>query len=681
MDVLSPCSTILVPDNPPGITSSTTPMEKRPLEDTTGTHPVKARRTARACLQCRARKQRCSPSPEGPQAPCRRCRQQATVCSFQTERAVALDDVPGPSRMAQLVVELHQQINHHETRIAKLERQASRVNASAKRHLDVPAETPHRHQPLVATPSHSPGFSMDGIDLGPPIATLRSLGALAMNDSQAGFDPVARGVISVEDAQSAITLFFNHCHPWAPFLGDEMRYSWQDLRHTSPILFLAICAVGMRFHNPDPAINSSFPALLDQAVSRLLLRPALSDVTLDSIRVLLLYAQWMPYAAEDDQSPKSRYNEISAWAVLGLAVRYALFLGLDQKALRPLAHSPTAPLSADEFARLRVWYNLLTCDFNLMLTSGLPASLDPTASGKLACRFGAHRMAQQPADLRVAGLVELVSLVYRTMRRCGDVSGRQLNVEGLRQLYLSLDEWEKTWVARLAHTESQHNQLPFTSVRWYRLALSSAALAPLMSASRPPQTVLLPRLVPLLATSVTAAVQILLSLSNGAEEYIWQLDSRDPASFRPGELEVDRAAVQRLRYAVDSTWISHTFAVIFLVLCYTRGLIDDEMRIRTIHDPLLPPPPGSIIARPLQLARDLFDAVCSSSSYHPARDFHTIVHNATALVLSPAGHEGPVVDELALQSVLDQMNEVGFEWPGTLLDPDNFWSIDMNFHN
>lgn len=166
-------------------------------------------------------------------------------------------------------------------------------------------------------------------------------------------------------------------------------------------------------------------------------------MTLDSIRVLLLYAQWMPYTADDDHPPKSRYNEISAWAVLGLAVRYALFLGLDQKGLQPFAPSSTAAVSPDEVARLRVWYNLLTCDFNLMLTSGLPASLDPTVSGQLARRFGTHRLAHQPADLRVAGLVELVALVHRTMRRYGDVSGRQLNVEGLRQLNVSFDEWEE----------------------------------------------------------------------------------------------------------------------------------------------------------------------------------------------------------------------------------------------
>ncbi|PWY83882.1 hypothetical protein BO94DRAFT_625431 [Aspergillus sclerotioniger CBS 115572] len=653
-------------------------MEKRQLEHTIDIPPAKARRTTRACLQCRARKQRCSPEPDGPQAPCRRCRQQAITCSFQNQRVVTFEEEPGPSRMAQLVVELHHQINQHEARIAQLEKQAQNTDAPSKIYLQVPAETPNR-PPLTATPSHSPGFSMDGIDLGPPIATLRSLGALAKNDTHSGFDPVARGIISMEDAQSAITLFFDHCHPWAPFLGDDIRHSWQDLRRTTPVLFLAICSVGMRFQNSDPTQNSSLTALLDHAVSRLLLRPTLSDVTLDSIRVLLLYAQWMPYTVDDDHAPKSRYNEISAWAVLGLAVRYALFIGLDQRALQPFAQSSTAAVSADEVARLRVWYNLLTCDFNLMLTSGLPASLDPTISGQLAPRFGVHRLAHQPADLRVSGLVELVAVVHRTMRCYGDVSGRQINVKGLQQLNAAFDEWEKLWVERLARTPSQHNQLPFTSVRWYRLALNSAALAPLLSTSRPPASSL-SSLAPMLATSLTAAGQILLSLSSNAADYIWRLDLPDCASLPEGELEVDPAAVQRLRYAVDSTWISHTFAVTFLVLCYIRSVIDGDMQVCTIGQPMLPPSPGSIISRLLRLARDLFDAVCSSSTFHPAREFRTIVQNATALVLASTGHEGPIVDELALQSVLDQMNEAGFEWPGTLMDPGDFWDIDINLY-
>jgi hypothetical protein len=194
---------------------------------------------------------------------------------------------------------------------------------------------------------------------------------------------------------------------------------------------------------------SELTAQLDHAVSRLLLRPTPSDVSLDSIRVLLLYAQWMPCnwnsgngQTSGAESPKSRYNEVSAWAVLGLALRYALLLGLDQASIAPFQEH-THTVNQDDICRLRVWYNLLTCDFNLMLTSGLPASLDPAPSAQVIKKFASSPHSQQPADLRVSGLVELVSIVHRAMRSCDDTSGRKLNPYCLGQLNNELEAWER----------------------------------------------------------------------------------------------------------------------------------------------------------------------------------------------------------------------------------------------
>ncbi|KAJ5223654.1 hypothetical protein N7468_008196 [Penicillium chermesinum] len=136
---------------------------------------------------------------------------------------------------------------------------------------------------------------------------------------------------------------------------------------------------------------------------------------------------------------RSRYNEISAGAVLGLAMRYALLMGLDRHALVPFLNSSADP-SEEDLNRLRVWYNLITCNFNLMLTSGLPASTNPILSAQVARRFSSHERAQLPGDLRVTGLVELLAIVHRT---CGDISGRQIHTEHLKSLNKELDEWER----------------------------------------------------------------------------------------------------------------------------------------------------------------------------------------------------------------------------------------------
>ena len=234
-------------------------------------------------------------------------------------------------------------------------------------------------------------------------------------------------------------------------MDESIRHIWQETVDQSPKLILAICSIGARFW--DRINDTCHPrcedlvTLLDKTVSNLLLRPTPTDVTLESIVVLLLYAQWMPYSKDDGETqnssasyaPRSRYNEISAGAVLGLAMRYALLMGLDRIALAPFQNR-LADQSEDDLSRLRVWYNLTTCNFNLMLTSGFPASVNPAASAKVGRKFSSHPKAQIPGDLRVTGLVELVAIVHRT---CGEISGRQIHAEHLNKLNEEMDIWER----------------------------------------------------------------------------------------------------------------------------------------------------------------------------------------------------------------------------------------------
>ena len=79
-----------------------------------------------------------------------------------------------------------------------------------------------------------------------------------------------------------------------------------------------------------------------------------------------------------------------------------------------------------------------------------------------------------------------------------------------------------------------------------------------------------------LEISLTAASQMLISLSSSGADYVWSLESQNIATFPEGPFSADNAALQRLYYAVDSTWISHTFAVTFLVLCYVKGVVSGK---------------------------------------------------------------------------------------------------------
>ncbi|RSH79485.1 uncharacterized protein EHS24_001537 [Apiotrichum porosum] len=383
----------------------------------------------------------------------------------------------------------------------------------------------------------------------------------------------------------------------------------------------------------------------------MLLRPTPADVCLDSIRVLLLYAQWMPFRAEGTHL-KSRYNDVSAWAVLGLAVRYAVFLGLERSVLAPLQNEV---LGDEDMSRFRVWINLVTCDCNLMLSSGLPASLDPRPTASVSRIIYARAGDAQPPDLRVTALIELAAIAYRALH----CEPRILDVALLKKANTEMDEWEAYWVQRLRVTPSQHIHLPFTSLRMYRLTINSTCLGPLLSSSsqashQPLQLHLLQSL----DICLTAAAQTILALADTGGTAVWCLQSQDATTFPPGPFEVDTEALDKIYYAVDSTWISHTFAVTFLALCYVRGVVDGARA-------------ESVLGRLLTLAAAVFSAISPRSSAHPGRDFQPVVQNATTLVLQGLVQQTETSDphdtDLALQPLFDLMTDAGLEWPSSLL--------------
>lgn len=198
--------------------------------------------------------------------------------------------------------------------------------------------------------------------------------------------------------------------------------------------------------------------LLDSSMSRLLLQPNLSDVTLDHIRCLLLYIQWMPveqntsgisqtrcksaHPHRNDCALMNEDNDISAWSVLGLAIRYSLFLGLDRSAIAPFSPYASKSPGQEDFARLRVWVNVLTCDCHLMLSAGLPGALDPEPVAKVGRAFSSNKNALQPDDSRVAAISELATVVKRAARDSGDPRVRVLDAVSLKKANIGFDNWE-----------------------------------------------------------------------------------------------------------------------------------------------------------------------------------------------------------------------------------------------
>ena len=370
--------------------------------------------------------------------------------------------------------------------------------------------------------------------------------------------------------------FFDHCHIHAPVLDNVSRYKHWDLRRTSPVLFLSICTIGCRYWQSGSQVSlhhnyAPLTALLDIALSRLLLTPSRTDLNLDSIRALLLYAQWMPLSTVADQNlPRTRYNDISAWSVLGLAMRYAVSLKLETLAVQPFIRDEK--VDQVDMSRLRVWHNLLTCDANLMLTSGLPASLNPDKARSVAGAFAAQSLAQ-PDDLRVIGLVELVNIMYLATSKGWNME--TLDLVALRRINHDLDQWDVKWTERLGQTHAFYT-LPFSSARWYRLALNSAALAAVTTRGSVALSAR-PSLSQCMDYALTAASQTLLAYSTVGRTSVSGFASQNNRNYGPlDRFQPDPTALETLIYTVDSAWISLSFAVTFLVLAYAKGAIQGE---------------------------------------------------------------------------------------------------------
>ncbi|KAL5396094.1 hypothetical protein PMIN02_003456 [Paraphaeosphaeria minitans] len=644
-------------------------------------------------------------------------------CSFEAEPEDAYQEQPGPTKLAQMVVQLQQRVNQHEARIAELEhfdstpRKYPRLSRSSIPTTSLPIASDNENQYAVRNESNSIrkpqpfNHSMEQLELGAPIATLRSLGALGdgrdlahesarMNTYRPLSDLIQNGTLTETEASRALNIYFDQCHPWAPVLSQKTRDMGLRLTEIAPTLFLAIVAIGARFwhdgnENNDTIHPRSINPLdlhpryteivfhLDSSISRLLLRPNAADASLNNIQSLLLYLQWMPYNAcaprtgqeRSQMQVQTRYNEMSTWAVFGLALRYAEFCGLEQKVLSSFQDdSSAAAATSEDMDTMRVWLNMVTYDCNLTLTSGMPASLDPRPMSMRAYRFCSHPAAQEPGDVRYASTVELACIIQNVRHQKDNITERSQVLAVIKEANVEFDSWQRRWFARLGNTKLQQIQMPFTSVRWYRLALTSSLLRAVLSQT---QSEMLP--LPSWATqpmtvSLTAASQILLSVSKCSFESVLTLESLASSTFPEGILSLNPEARRSLHHAVDSTWISYTFAITFLVLCYLRNLIDDNLQLCTssrcasLLATMWPAKPrhASILHRLSRLALEIFSGSEQASTFHPDNDYTTVVQNATSIILeAPTDAEPTMVHPehiSSLQAFFDLVEDPTWDW-------------------
>ncbi|TRM58799.1 hypothetical protein BD626DRAFT_510600 [Schizophyllum amplum] len=679
----------------------------------------KIRRTSRACLQCRSRKQRCHVDPDNPVAPCQRCKAASKACSFESEtprgRYHPYESADPSSRAYE---QLRSELSSHRRRIEELEAavgitaQASPIlhptngdyRAGQSSSASISSNSPAtQQQEMPRVPKRQ--FTMDGVSLGAPIATLRTLAnededeysdppalprmpppsdaspysmrtAPHARPSAYGLDPLSQDIITVDEAQSMFDIYFQNCHPLAPLMSYHTQRDATELRHISPFLFTTICSIGARYWHCQPSSSQSwlhprYPQIiyqLDQCIMALLLRPTSADMCLETVQGLLLYAQWMPLEVPQPGAttlPRSRFNDVSAWSMIGHAIRQALFIGLERCVYA--FSGPPAEVTEEDMRRMRVWVNLVSCDHHLVLTARLPMTLDPFPATRVARAFGANPRAE-PTDLRYAGLCELIAIVNRAARHSGDAALCALDAVSLQKANRDLDEWDSVWTVVFSSSGyAQFNtQMPFTALRWYRLGLNVVSLGPGFFSGRPGEQ--REPTSPALRTSIDAAASMLHCLSaEAAHAPLGQTLRALPRT----PLTVNPKALASFRFSIDAYWVTHAFATVFLALAFERGAIDQDLNIiNSQMAPMrVPPHEASLLARLVCLASDIFD---HTVAHPPAAHYREIVFNTKNSLFQPKPVASPPTNGAGggVEDIFATIMHEGFDWT---MDPTT-WS-------
>ncbi|OCF72565.1 hypothetical protein I204_06947 [Kwoniella mangroviensis CBS 8886] len=301
----------------------------------------------------------------------------------------------------------------------------------------------------------------------------------AHDDSQRN-DPISRGILTTDEAQRLFDIFFEACHELAPCSWITGQRDAEKTREKSSFLFTSICLIGARIRSTHNWLHPRYPSLVslfDEHIQLLLLHPSSRDFTCEVVQSLLLSIQWpavdidLSSTSSSTSTPKSRFTDSYAWLMIGLATRFAKYIALEEVTHVDFGNSR---LDEEKLQKMRVWLNLISVDRHLTLTAGLPATLVAPPTSLLRA-FGSHPKAQS-GDLKLAGLAELVAIVHRASISCGDVSLKKLDSITLSVANAELDSWEREWNAIFSGNRADptfKQQMPFTALRWYRLALNA----------------------------------------------------------------------------------------------------------------------------------------------------------------------------------------------------------------
>ncbi|ORX36245.1 hypothetical protein BD324DRAFT_482718 [Kockovaella imperatae] len=423
---------------------------------------------------------------------------------------------------------------------------AGRVSSARNDHLS----SPHSQSPPIRSPLPS--------DFRGPLRTLQHLVSDDLKSVE-DVDPIRRHVITPGEASMLFQIFFKNCHAHAPFLDVQANSDWKKCQDSSSLLFLGILQVAARYWGHSSRADSwlhprynELVALLDMEVTRLTLRPRDGDASLATLQGLMLYAHWMPLEVAPHGQVRFRFSETGAWQALGLAIRWATQLDLDS-----VADFSAETGNVQEF---RTVAYLTESDHYVSLSTRRRPTLD-TQGLAIGCSAFLASGRTQSTDLRLVSLLRVAHASSIILR--GVVSG-SVSVESVKAFNEDVIQVERDYIETASRqgggVDSHARQFPYTSLRWYRLAFASV----LLNSASPWSAI-----GEMFHWAVNWASQILFFLSGSANRGERNLTDDTGEPLLP-----DPSLVHFLTFAIDHYYVVVAYSAAFLVVAWRQGAID-----------------------------------------------------------------------------------------------------------
>ncbi|PMD17786.1 hypothetical protein NA56DRAFT_578416, partial [Hyaloscypha hepaticicola] len=415
----------------------------------------------KACSACRRSKLKCDGG-----KPCTRCRTASLYCDYikpvndpvteklsqlQAQMEALRNRVPDPINASTAVTLLelqHQQQNEIQNRTSgspvykhignqfqqpqiREDEYTSPVSMSVSSHPSgTRTEVPYPRAQMYESPS---AVSYGGSGL------KRKRGDFELNIERS-VDVVAKGLISLADAELYFRTFFKGCDKYVPVF--DPRYdTFDSVRERGPMLFDVICAVGCRAEcGPG---SDAFQALSNAT------KAPICDVILGTV----------PKSIETIQAllVNAGYSE-KGWVLTSIAARMALDLDL------PGSYTKLSALSFDsggeerdrlEEERLmresRVWFETFIMENILSIDCGKkPGIRASSGAGMRRCRVLLGHPSRTALDFRLLSQVELNSIRALAHERLSPPMGTTMNDEAMSEIVqetrIDLSVWLSDWL-------------------------------------------------------------------------------------------------------------------------------------------------------------------------------------------------------------------------------------------